>query len=43
MREEECDYECDYGMECQCTEVEPEWEWDEDQGMYICNGCGEMQ
>lgn len=30
---------------CSCTEagVESEWDWDKDQQVYVCNGCGEVQ
>lgn len=30
---------------CNCTEngIESEWEWNKDQGCYICSGCGEVQ
>lgn len=30
---------------CSCTEagIESEWDWDKDQQVYVCNGCGEVQ
>ncbi len=30
---------------CDCTEagIESEWDWHPDQGVYVCNGCGEVQ
>ncbi len=30
---------------CTCTEngMESEWIWNEDQGVYVCQGCGEVQ
>lgn len=42
--EKEPPYEAE-DIGCDCTEdgIESEWEWDEDQGLYVCNGCGEVQ
>ena len=30
---------------CDCTEdgFDSDWEWNEEQECYICNGCGERQ
>jgi hypothetical protein len=30
---------------CHCTEagVESEWDWNEEQQVYVCNSCGEVQ
>lgn len=30
---------------CQCTEqgFDSEWEWDSEQGMWVCQGCGAVQ
>lgn len=30
---------------CSCTErgIDSEWEWDSEQGCYVCSGCGEVQ
>ena len=45
----EPDYEAeDVGCNCQSDDpkelsVESEWEWNEDQGCYICTGCGTVQ
>ena len=26
--------------ECQCEGIEPEWEWDKEEGVWKCQGCG---
>lgn len=45
----EPDYEAeDDGCSCQSDDPEvlsiaSEWEWNEDQGCYICTGCGDVQ
>jgi len=30
---------------CHCTEadIDSEWEWDEEQGCYVCTGYGDVQ
>jgi hypothetical protein len=30
---------------CECTEagVESEWDWNEEQQVHVCNGCGAVQ
>jgi hypothetical protein len=30
---------------CSCTEagIGSEWDWNESQQVYVCNGCGEVQ
>jgi len=44
-------YECetDYGCSCDVTadpddvQIEPEWEWNEDNGYWECISCGDIQ
>jgi hypothetical protein len=33
----------DVGCSCKEDGFESQWEWDEDQGAYVCQGCGEVQ
>jgi hypothetical protein len=30
---------------CECTEagIESDWDWNKDQGVFICNSCGAVQ
>lgn len=45
----EPDYEVeDTGCACQSGDtakvsVDSEWEWNEDQGCWVCTGCGDIQ
>ena len=28
---------------CHCEGMESDWQWDGNQGVYICSGCGAIQ
>ena len=46
LKEEDCEpwYEPeDDACNCLNQGIEPEWEWDCEQGCYRCNSCGEIQ
>lgn len=42
--ESECWYDAE-DIGCQCTEqgVESSWEWDKEQGCWVCSSCGDVQ
>lgn len=33
----------DIGCACQEAGMESEWDWDKDQQVFVCIGCGEVQ
>jgi hypothetical protein len=33
----------DIGCSCNDAGIESEWDWSEEQQVYVCNGCGEVQ
>lgn len=37
--------ECDWEYPCQCNEsdIQGEWEWDESEEVWKCSSCGDIQ
>lgn len=33
----------DIGCPCNDSDIDSEWNWDEEQDCYICEGCGSVQ
>ena len=33
----------DIGCDCNDAGIDSEWEWKEDEGCYVCTGCGARQ